>query len=129
MQLILFAETLAVCKLTEQANVGDWQVLPPLHVPIRDPHGQTLICHPSTLAGREADIIDRSAWRCFQIDAVMDFDTIGVLAEFSGILAQAGISILAVCSFETDYLLVPSHFVELARDALLASGHPVSGDP
>ena len=36
----------------------------------------------------------------------MDFSMVGVLASLVGPLAEAGISVFAVSTFDTDYLLV-----------------------
>ena len=124
--MILFEETIALCKLREDADPATWNQVGPLHVSIHDPHGKTLLCHETATASHETEIVNQSYWRCFQIDAVMDFNTVGVLAEFSGLLADKAIPLMAICSFETDYLLVAPKDVDRAREAFVAAGHDVS---
>jgi len=125
MKLILFEDTIALCKLRDDADPANWNQVGPLHVSIRDPHGKTLLCHETATSGHESEIINQSWWRCFQIDAVMDFNTVGVLAEFSGLLAEQAIPLMAICSFETDYLLVQPRHVEAAANAFQQAGHSV----
>ncbi len=63
---------------------------------------------------------------------VLDFALVGILADLAGRLAQAGVSILAFSTFDTDWLLVPGARVEDARAALERAGHRVSeagGEP
>jgi len=50
----------------------------------------------------------------------------GVLSSFLRPLADAGISIFAVSTFDTDYVLVKSEAQELALAALRAAGHELT---
>ena len=45
-------------------------------------------------------------WKGFRIQGVLDFSLIGILSKISGILAENGIGIFAVSTFNTDYILV-----------------------
>lgn len=127
MQLILFPETLALCKLSEQASLFDWSSEDAnLHVVIKDPHGKSVICSDFFAGQRPSDIIDKSLWRFFQIDEIFDVDTIGVVAAFSRILAERDMSVFVISSYETDYLLVQPHRVQDAVQAFQDEGHAVS---
>ena len=125
MNLNLFAEAIAICKLRKGFDPSTWQPQAPLYASIVDPHGRTLICLESATLGKAADILSQPSWRCFQIDAVMDFDTVGIMAEFSSLLAKADIPLMAVCSFETDYLLVQDQHLENSMRVFRAAGHQV----
>lgn len=75
-----------------------------------------------------AQTIEREdGWRCFRIEGVLDFSLVGILAKISGILAENGIGIFAVSTFNTDYILVKGENVEEATAALAASGYSISG--
>ena len=50
------------------------------------------------------------------------FEEVGVLAGLAAPLAAAGVSVLAVATHDTDWLLVPARDVERAAAALAASG-------
>lgn len=45
-------------------------------------------------------------WAAFRIEGQLDFSLVGILARISGLLADHGISIFAISTFDTDYLLV-----------------------
>jgi hypothetical protein len=55
----------------------------------------------------------------------LDFNAVGVMARLTAPLAGAGISILALATFDTDYLLVRDPDLERAVAALRAHGHHV----
>jgi uncharacterized protein len=62
-------------------------------------------------------------WRVLKLIGPFAFTTVGVLASFTAPLARAGISLLAIATYETDYLLVKGESLEPAIKALAAAGH------
>lgn len=64
-------------------------------------------------------------WKGFCIQGVLDFSLIGVLSKISGILAENGIAIFAVSSFNTDYILVKASNFDKAMEALADAGYTV----
>ena len=61
-------------------------------------------------------------WRCFRVVGTMDFGLTGVMASLTVPLAKAGISIFAVSTFDTDYLLVKEKNWRGAIEALSGAG-------
>jgi uncharacterized protein len=55
----------------------------------------------------------------------MDFSIVGVVASLVTPLAEAGISVFVVSTFDTDYLLVNEDDVERVSAALRAAGHTI----
>jgi hypothetical protein len=64
-------------------------------------------------------------WRALQVKGPLDFSLVGILAALATSLAQAGISVFAISTFDTDYLLVKHTELEPAASALRAAGHQV----
>ncbi len=64
-----------------------------------------------------------TGWRCIGVKGPLPFDLVGVLAALVVPLAEAGVSIFVVSTFDTDYLLVKDHQLERARRVLLYAGH------
>ncbi|HML25026.1 MAG TPA: ACT domain-containing protein [Aggregatilinea sp.] len=60
-------------------------------------------------------------YRLITFDLPLDFELIGFMALVSRVLADAGVSILAVSAFERDHLLVPASQFETAWAALEAA--------
>ncbi len=57
-------------------------------------------------------------WRGFKVDGPLDFSLTGILASLANPLAEAKVSIFAVSTFDTDYLLVKSAQLEEAVKVL-----------
>lgn len=65
-------------------------------------------------------------WRALKVVGPLDFSLTGVLADLTNPLAEAGISIFALSTYNTDYLLVKEEKLEQAVSTLEASGHEVN---
>ena len=64
-------------------------------------------------------------WRALRIAGTIDFALTGVLASVLAPLGDAAISIFAVSTYDTDYVLVREHALAPAIEALRAAGHDV----
>lgn len=110
----------------------------PEEMPALDFSGQELMCAART--AEETSVVCRSGaasgaariedgWRALRIDGPLDFGLVGILAEASGRLAAAGISIFALSTFDTDYILVKEARLADAIAALKSGGHVVRDRP
>jgi len=80
----------------------------------------SIVCYSSTrLNSKKSD----TGWSCIKVEGPLDFSLTGILAEISTVLAKAEISIFAISTFDTDYILVKSEKLPFAKEALLASGY------
>ena len=64
----------------------------------------SLVC-PTHLCPAET-VKREDGWKGFAICGVLDFSLIGILAKISSLLAENGISIFALSTYNTDYVLV-----------------------
>ena len=64
-------------------------------------------------------------WRAFRIEGTLDFSLVGILSKLSAVLAENGIGIFAVSTFNTDYILVKAENLDRALAALAAAGYVV----
>ena len=62
-------------------------------------------------------------WRAFRIQGVLDFSLIGILSRLSAILAENGIGIFAVSTYNTDYILVKKENFDRAMRVLSDAGY------
>lgn len=83
----------------------------------------SLVCE--TCAVPERTVAREDGWRAFRIVGTLDFSLVGILAEIAAVLAQSGIGIFAVSTYDTDYILVKAENFDVAADALLAAGHGI----
>lgn len=72
---------------------------------------------PTTNVPPEA-INREDGWKAIKIIGVLDFSMIGIIARISSLLAEESISIFALSTFNTDYILIKEHQVEQARTVL-----------
>ena len=119
LKLRVFPEELVVWKLPAGAplpSVGEsefWSVT-------RTSEELSVVSAPRLVA---PGCPSETGWRCIAIKGPLPFEEIGVLAALSTPLAEAGISIFVVSTFDTDYLLVKDFQLERARAVLLKAGH------
>lgn len=64
---------------------------------------KSLVCITSEVP--ENTVQRDDGWKAFCIQGVWDFSLIGILAKIATILADNGISIFAVSTYNTDYRL------------------------
>jgi uncharacterized protein len=68
-------------------------------------------------------------WRALKVHGPFALSQVGVLAALSSALAAAGVSVFAIATFDTDYLLVSGDQLRTATEALRRDGHNVeTGD-
>ena len=122
-KLLLLDELLAVCQFPAKASFPDWAQGEHLLALVRTPQEVTIVCaerfvHPGVRA--------EPGWRALHVEGSLEFDQVGVLASLVEPLAQAGVSVFAISTFSTDYLLVKQSQLDQALAALEKVGHSIS---
>ena len=57
-------------------------------------------------------------WRALKVEGPLDFELVGILAKISSALANAGVPLFAMSTFDTDYVLVKENNLDTAMTAL-----------
>lgn len=70
-----------------------------------------------------ADVRAERDWRVLKLVGPFPFTAVGVLASLATPLARAGISLLSIATYDTDYFLVKQDVFEDAVRVLVAAGH------
>ncbi|MCD7885050.1 MAG: ACT domain-containing protein [Lachnospiraceae bacterium] len=84
---------------------------------------KSLVC---LTADVPSNVIQRDdGWKGFRIQGVLDFSLIGILSRISTVLADKGISIFAVSTYNTDYILLKEEHYQKALDILEHSGYNI----
>jgi len=114
---------LAVCRLPADAPLPDWGMAGALWCVARTPAELSLLVE-ERLVPRDARA--ERGYRAFVVRGPLPFDLVGVLASLAVPLAEAGISVFVLSTFDTDYVLVKEHDVAAAARALRGAGHAVT---
>ena len=122
LQLTLLNEIFGICRYENSIPIPDWAATTMMCSVTRTKKELTIVC-PKMIIPAESDC--DCNWRCFRIDGGFDLDEIGVIASVSVPLAEAGISIYVVSTYDTDYFLVKDIAAEKAFAVLKDSGHKI----
>ena len=120
MVLKIMPYDLTVCKLAQTADID---LNREFYFIGRTSDELSLVCRT---VDTPAETLEREdGWRGFYIDGVLDFSLIGILSKISGVLAENGIGIFAVSTYNTDYILVKEENFTKALLALENAGYEV----
>lgn len=113
MELLLLKEPLTVFQVDNLQEVN--LSINPLNISITT--DEISVVAPTSQVPTET-VNREDGWQMFKIEGVLDFSLIGILAKISGVLAKENISIFALSTFNTDYILVKADKVHKAVRAL-----------
>lgn len=115
-----FPGLFAICRLNPGTVIPDWA-----------PHGRfysvtstadelSVVCEEGQVPAqlpREGD------WTCLKLEGPFPFSETGILAGFVQPLAERAIPVFAISTFDTDYVLVKTGWLDRALAALRDAGH------
>jgi len=70
-------------------------------------------------------ISSEPGWKALKILGVLDFGMVGVIAKISNILAEAGISIFVISTYNTDYILLKINDFDSGVKILMQNGYMI----
>jgi hypothetical protein len=118
--LSLLSDTFAICRLEPEADIPSWALAGEFFSVTRTTEELSLVCPQEMVP--EGTHCEKD-FRSIKVEEPLDLALVGVLASLTEALAQEAISILAISTFDTDYLLVREAQVDRAVQKLLQSGH------
>jgi hypothetical protein len=124
LSLVVWPGRYAVVRLEPGAALPEWAESRPSFLSVTRAAGETsVVCEEDSVP---ADISRSGGWSLLAVDGPLEHSLVGVLASLTAALADAGVPVFAVSTFDTDYLLVPCSDLERCRGALDSAGHAVS---
>jgi hypothetical protein len=119
-------EQYAICRLEPDAPVPVWAGGRSLLSITRTSKELSVVCEEEMVP--EAAHAERNR-RLLQIEGTLAFVLTGVLASVAEPLAKAEISVFAVSTYDTDYLLISEKDLRRATEVLEAAGHTIRQNP
>jgi hypothetical protein len=122
LRLLLQDDAYAVCKLDPNTPIPAWATKGDFFSVTGSADELSIVCRQDAAPH---DVRCEPGWRCLRVAGAMPFSIVGVLASLTAPLAEAGISLFAVSTFDTDYLFVKEEKLEAAIAALERRGHTI----
>ena len=121
--LEVLPDTLAICRLPPDAPLPAWAAGPSPFITI------SRTAEELSITARQADVPDgvrcERDYRALRVRGTLPPDLVGILLSIAQPLAAAGLSIFAISTYDTDYVLVKARDLPAALEALRAAGHDV----
>jgi heme-degrading monooxygenase HmoA len=126
LRLRLLPGELAVVRLKPGTALPAWGRTGPLASVVWTADETSIVCDAAAVPGEE---LAERGFRAFALLGPIPFTSTGVLASLTEPLARAGISLFALSTYDTDYVLVKEAVRAAAEDALRTAGHQFVDGP
>jgi len=120
--LSILPDLFAICRLDPRSSIPDWARAGNLFSVTRTPDELSIVCSEDHLPSQ---VKCEKGWRCLKVEGPLALSLPGILASLAAPLANAGIPIFAISTFDTDYLLVKANDLQNAMQVLRQAGHRV----
>lgn len=122
--LSVLSESFAVCQLSPDAEIPSWAMprKASFFAVTQTREELSIICPQQGITEENGVLVDKD-WRCLKLEGPFELDEPGVMASIVKPLADAGISVFAEATYDTDYLLVNK--LDTAISVLTQLGHTI----
>jgi hypothetical protein len=121
--LQLLPDTLAICRLPPDAALPAWATSPgPFLTVSRTPEELSITVSQSAVP---KEVRCERDYRALRVRGTLSPNLVGILLSIAEPLAKAGLSIFAISTYDTDYVLVKARDWTAALDALRDAGHQI----
>jgi hypothetical protein len=120
--LTVLPGSFAIAHLAADAPVPRWAVQGNFFSVTRTNDEVSVVCGADQVPN---EVTVEAGWRILKVKGPFVLSEVGVLAELSAPLAAAKVSLFAISTFDTDYLLVNEKQLLAAIAALRGAGHRI----
>jgi uncharacterized protein len=120
--LTLLSDRYAICRLDPNAEVPPWSANGQFVSISRTPDELSIVCLEANLP---YGVTCEAKWRILRCEGPLDYSLPGIIASLAEPLADAGIPIFPIATYDTDYVLIKEQHLETAINALTGYGHAV----
>jgi hypothetical protein len=122
LRLSLLPQRFSVCKLNPDAALPQWSRRGSVFSITRTADELSAVCESKYVP---VSVRSEKGFRCLKLQGPFPFTMAGVLESVLRPLAKARISIFALSTYDTDYVMVKEKSLANAVRALRAAGHEV----
>jgi hypothetical protein len=120
-------DTIAVCGLKADGPLPPWALVPQPFLTITRTRTELSVTAPQSLVAGEPNC--ERDYRAVRVVGPLPLDLIGIVAALAEPLAREGVSLFAISTYETDYVLVKAADLPRALEAWRRAGHMIAGAP
>lgn len=122
LELTLLPERFAISRLEASSPIPAWATQGPFFSITRTGDELSIVTELSRVP---VGVPSQPGWRVLKVHGPFVLTEVGVLAALASPLTEAKISLFAVSTFDTDYLLIASETLSAAIAALERAGHTI----
>src|ERR1041385_1971952 len=117
--LSVLPDVYAICRLTSDTALAVWAMRGAFWSVTRTADETSIVCLQTSVP---PDVTHEGGWRVLKCEGPLDFALTGIVASIAEPLADAGVPIFPLATYDTDYLLIRDSQLEWATHALIAYG-------
>ncbi|GGA14287.1 ACT domain-containing protein [Paenibacillus marchantiophytorum] len=122
MNLVILDTIFSVVKLPPIEEIPYWADKGAFFSITRTNEELSIVCPTSNVPDSILTDVEHD-WNCIKVEGILDFGLTGILSSLANPLAENNISIFAISTSNTDYLLIKVHSIEKAKSLLENAGH------
>jgi hypothetical protein len=122
--LSVLPERLGICRLSPNDDLPAWITESSFLSITRTSEELSIVCVEQVIP---EGTTSEKGWWCLKVHGPLDFSLTGILSSLLHQLAKENISVFALSTYDTDYLLIKEIDLERAKAILVEEGHKVFG--
>lgn len=120
MKLKLLENTYSICRMDDNDMLPTWAMASKALIIAKIEGELSVICESRYVP---QGIVSEDDYRIIKIDEKLEFSLIGIMADLTGVLKKAEISLLAESTFDTDYIMIKADKIQKATEFLQDAGY------
>ncbi len=115
LNLRLLKDTYGVCRLNKDDSIPSWVFNGEFFSITKTDDELSIVCQENNIP---SGIKYEKCWKVLKIEGPLDFSLVGILSKISSLMAVNNISIFAISTYDTDYILIKKEKIDSAINIL-----------
>ena len=121
--LKLLKNKYSVCRLNKYDEIPKWIFNEEFFSITKTEDELSIVCLQDKI---KDDVLCERNWKVLKIEGPLDFSLIGILSKISTLMANNNISIFAISTYDTDYILIKEELIDKAIQLLTNNNYNVT---
>ncbi len=112
----------SVCRINKDDEIPKWIFNEEFFSITKTEDELSIVCLQDKI---KDDVLCERNWKILKIEGPLDFSLIGILSKISTLMANNNISIFAISTYDTDYILIKEESIDKAIEVLINNNYNV----